>query len=201
MNRIERVADLVGDAGGQQCQGVAPFRLDGLLGLMAGLCGIVQDEGEARLGILVDRGGKHPEESGLGESDLDLSSQRVAGVDRVVEVPFEFRQEAFQGLSKGVLGRVPDQASGGLIEEHDLTLTVGDHDAVLDRLEQGLEKGALGLEAFHQRLEPLPVEPVQPGQDLIEEPRLRAGLPRHSHFLRQKYSTVRSVDTTVRMMA
>ena len=47
VQRIERVADLVGHTGGEQGQGLDAFAFDGLEGLLARLGGIVDDQGHA----------------------------------------------------------------------------------------------------------------------------------------------------------
>ena len=79
MQRVERVADFVRDAGRQKRQRMEPLALDGLKGLLPRFRRVVQDQGHARtaLGFPLHGGGIHPQEPGARIGDFDFVPGRL----------------------------------------------------------------------------------------------------------------------------
>ncbi len=198
VNRIEWIANLVGDTRRQKRQRVNALGFHHLTGLVMGLSDIVQHQGHACLWILFDGGSEHPKESGTRESDLDFASDRLLAVPRSERFPVELWNQPRQRLTQCIFDRVSNQPPGGLIEKDHPIFPVGHDDSVFNGLEQGFQERPLPLETLDKGLESLTVQPVEPGEDFVQKSRFRAAWRIQSHFLFRKYSSVRPVVARVR---
>ena len=157
---VERIADFMGDAGGQQRQRLDPLALDGLEGLLPRLGGVVQNQGHAGAagGFAIERRGVEPEEARARIMDLELMPHDALAA-RVVEpanlLPVQFGDEIGDGLAFDV-GLQAEQARDGLVEVEDAARLIHHQHAVLDGVEERFEEAALARQALHDGLQARP---------------------------------------------
>ena len=173
MEGVEGIADFMGDAGGEEGQGLNALALDGFDGLLAGFGGVVEDEGDAGAagGFAIERRGIEPEEARAGIVDLELvpDEARAAGlVEAANLLPVEFGDEVGDGLAFDI-GLQAEKAGDGLVEIEDAARLIDDEHAVFDGVEEGFEEAAFAREALHDGLQAGLVQPPDAGEDLVEE--------------------------------
>ena len=174
MEGVERIADLVGDTGGQKGQGLQSFTLDRLEGLLAGLGRVVQDEGDAGAALRsrVDRSRQDPQEARPRKADFEFvpgGVRAAAAIERGDLLPIEFGEKPRDGLSFGALGDQTEQAGDRLIAVGHTPLGIDDQHAVLDGVEERLEEVALSRQSLDHLLQVRRVEASEASEDLVEK--------------------------------
>ncbi len=174
VQRVERVADLVRDAGRQKGQGMKPFAFDGLEGLLPRFGGVVQNQGHARTapGLPVQGRGVKAQEAGTRIRNLKLIMRgpldaRRAG--RAHALPIQFGQEIGDGTPFDLFGRPIEQADHRLVKIDNPPGLIGHHHAVLDGIEESLQELALPRQALDDRLHTLGIQASDPAQDTIKK--------------------------------
>ena len=171
MEGVEGVADFVGDAGGQQGQGLNALALDGFDGLLPGFGGVMEDEGDAGAAgsFAVERRGVKPQEARAGIVDLELVPQNAPAAGMVEPanlVPLELRDEVRDGPALDV-GLQAEETRDGLVEVEDAPGLIDHQHAVLDGVEEGFEEAALARQTLDNRLQPGLVQTTNAGQHLV----------------------------------
>ncbi len=175
VERVQRVAEFVGDAGGEQGEGGQFLRLDGGGGLLAALGHVAQDQGHAgdQVTFLVDqRHDVETEEPVLGIKHLDLVADHLApfaAVGRPDPIPVQVAQVLGDRFATAGLGIEPEQPPGGGVGITDPSVGVDDQDTFLQGVEQGFEKPFLPREFQHHALQALRVDAVEAIDDLVEK--------------------------------
>jgi len=171
---VERVADLVGDAGGQEGQGLQPFALDRLEGLLAGLGRVVQDECDAGAALRsgIERSRQDPQKARSREADFEFvpgGVRAAAAIECGDLLPIEFGEEPRDRLSFGALGDQTEQAGDRLIAVGHPSLGIDDEHAVLDGVEERFEEVALPRQSLDHLLQVRRVEASEASEDLVEK--------------------------------
>ena len=170
---VEGIPDLMGDAGGQQCQRLDPLALDRLDGLLPGFGVVMQDERNpgAAGGFAIERGGVEPEEARAGVLDLKLMPYHPLP-SRVIELadlaPFELGNEIRNGLAFDV-GLQAEQARHRLVRVEDAARLIHHQDAVLDGIEERFEEGPFARQALNDCLQASLIQSSDARQHLVEE--------------------------------
>ena len=172
---IEGIADLMGDAGGQQCQRLNPLALDGFNGLLAGFGVVVEDEGHpgAAGRFAIQRGGVEPEEARARILDLKLVPHHALAA-RMVEpanlLPVEFGDEIRDRLAfrTGLQAQEPRYR---LVEVENAAGLIHDQEAIFDGVEERFKESPLAGQALHDCLQPSLVQPPDARQHLFQEAR------------------------------
>ena len=173
MEGVERIADLVGDTGGQKGQGLqsftrSPRRSVGGPGRVA-----CRTRATRRCPPqpCVDRSRQDRRKRGRGK--LTSSSCRVvraaAAIERGDLLPIEFGEKPRDGLSFGALGDQTEQAGDRLIAVGHTPLGIDDQHAVLDGVEERLEEVALSRQSLDHLLQVRRVEASEASEDLVEK--------------------------------
>jgi len=156
----------MGDTGSEKGEGVEALRLDGLLGGATGLCDIPQDDG-----VAYDAGGFRGTAPGAacgfggglvivvvqsdgGDVEIDeavlwVEDLHVAGDDRLglgKGGPVEAGDALGEGASHAIVAGEAEELAGGVVEEGDIAQGVGDDDALVDGVEDGLEEALFACE-------------------------------------------------------
>ena len=173
MQRVERVADLVRDTRGQQSQRFDPFALDRLKSLLPRLRGVVDDQHQAgAFAIAAQRRGVKPDKPLPWIKHLELLPQdaRAAGLLALHQPrPVEFRQVATDVFTFGLARLQADQVRDRLVEVENFSRLIDHQHAVLDRVEQSLEKAPLARQSLDDGLQALLVEPANAAQHAIQK--------------------------------
>jgi hypothetical protein len=171
VQRVERVADFMGDAGGEQGQRVEALRFEGLLGFLAG-GGEVADQhdpadgGGARF-LGLDGGEVEVEVAVFRVEDLEVARDRFARLGE--RGPVESGDAAGERGARGLIGIDSEEAAGGAVDEGDLAVFIEHDDAFVERLEDLLEETLLADQAVEQLSRLGRVDPVDAGEEFVEE--------------------------------
>ncbi|MCX6911071.1 MAG: hypothetical protein NTY01_23930 [Verrucomicrobia bacterium] len=167
VQRVERIADLVGDAGREERHRLVPLAGDGVGAFLARGGHVAEDEhGAAARGG--ERHGVQVQETRLRVEHLDLAAED-AGLAVAGGVPFQVRQVAPQRQAEGRLLRHTEQFRGGFVEIGDTPPGVSDDDALGERIEHRLEETLLARELAEVILHPIGIEPAQLSHQLLSE--------------------------------
>ena len=177
--RVEQVADLVRDAGGEQPHGLHPLGLDER-GLVLALARDVAEDGDdarsGALGPLLHRHGVHLEDAPLRAGHLDLARGELRPFALLAPrqaLPVHVGHVARHGASPHAGDLEAEQRLRGVVRVEEPTVRGHDHDALLDRLEDRLQQAALAHEVQELRLEVFGIQTIHPGNQLVEKSTLR----------------------------
>jgi hypothetical protein len=177
--RVERIADLVGDAGGEQPHGLHALGLDER-GLVLALARDVAEDGhDARagaLGPLLHRHGVHLQDAPLRAGDLDLARGELrpfAFLAPRQALPVHVGHVARDGAPPHAGDLEAEQRLRGVVRIEEPAVRGYDDDALLDRLEDRLQQPALAHEIQELRLEVFGIQTIHPGYQLVEKSTLR----------------------------
>ena len=163
VERVERIAQLVRDAGGQQRDGVDFLRLDRFAGLRAARGQVVEDEGEAhqRRVLVLQRDEIKIQVARLRIEDLQVAADHAALGENFG--PVEFLEMLRHGGAHR-LGRIdPEQPGDGVVEVADFSLRIDHHDPFLQGVEDRLEKALFLVEPLQISLQVALTRPGRSG--------------------------------------
>ena len=180
VERVERIADLMGHAGRQQRQGLDALAFDRLEGFLPGLGGVVQDEREpgTSLGIAIERRRVEADETGLRIGDLEFmpdNARAALDVQFAEPLPIQLRQELGDRFPVRAVRRKVEETHGALVEVEDPSGFIDHEDPVLDGVEEHLQERPLPRQPLQHGLHALRVQPPDPAEDAVKE----AGLGSH----------------------
>ncbi len=169
VERVERIAELVRDARGQQRHGIELLRLDRLARLVAPRGQVVENDGEAheRRVLVLQRDEIEIEIARLRVKHLEVAIDHAAlGQDGG---PVKFLQVLRNRRAHG-LGRVDaEQRGDGVVEVEDAAVRIDHDDAFLERIEDRLKKALFVVEPLQVSLQVARSYPVDPVKELIQE--------------------------------
>ena len=173
VQRVERIADFVRDAGREQRQRLDALAFDGLKCFLTRLGRVVQNQrhaGTAR-GFAVQRRGIEPEKARTRIMHFkfvahDALAARVVGFGN--HLPVQFRQNVRDVQILGVR-RQADEPRDGLVEINNAPGFVHHQHAILNGIEQCFEKAALAREPLDDRLQAFRVQPPDAAKHLVEK--------------------------------
>ena len=173
VQRVERIADFVRDAGGEQRERLHALAFNGFKGLLPRLGGIVQNERHPGTAgsLAVQRRGIEPQKSRAGIMHLkfvagDALAPRDVGFGNLF--PIHFGQPGGDVLSFDA-GLQTNQARHGLVEINDAALLIHHQHAVFNRVEQRFEKTALAREPLDDCLQTFRVQPPDAAKHFVKK--------------------------------
>ena len=173
VQRVQRIADLMRDAGGQERQRLHPFAFDGLKGFFPRLGRIVQDQrhaGTAR-GLAIQRRGIQPQKTRprIKHFKFMADDLRAAGVVGAGNFqPVHLRQKLMDVLLL-FAGLQTDEPRDRLVEIKHAALLVHHQHAILNGVEQGFEKTPLPGNPLDDRLQSFRVQPPDAAKHFVEK--------------------------------
>jgi hypothetical protein len=186
VQRIEGIADLVGEAASQEGQRMDPFGLDRLGGGLPGFGGITENQDESgtpgcgtieRSDVQSDQPGPRIFHFELG-AEHPVATGLIEGGDMG---PVQIGQVARDQLLFGGLRRNAQHAGGHEVDVHHAPLVVGDDDARVDGVEETLEELPLLGQPLHDALKTAGIEASEMPQGLVEEAGFDPIAPIQSH--------------------
>jgi hypothetical protein len=120
VERVERVADLVSDARGEESEGLDAFAFDGLKGFLPGFGRVVEDESEAgsAYGVAVERCGVQAEEARAREGDFEFVADHALaafGVHAEKLLPVQFGKKVPDVAALSFAGFDAEELGDGLV--------------------------------------------------------------------------------------
>ena len=171
---VERIANLVRHAGGEQGQRLNALALDRLVCALPGFGRVVQDQRQAAAAgcVAIQRRGIKIQETGPRILDFELvpchpRPARLIGPGQ--RGPIQLRQEPRDRLPFRRRMLQAQQTRDGLVEIDNAPRFIDDQHAVLDRVEQRLEQRALASQPLDHSLKALRVEAPKAAEDFVEK--------------------------------
>ena len=180
VQRVQRVADLVGDTGGEQRDRGKFFRFDGALGASARLRHVAQDDRHAcHDGVFLVGNGHdvETEEPLLRIEHFQFVRVHLAPfvlVRRPDFLPIEVAQITRQRLADGAFGINAEELTRRGIQIGDAPFGIGHNHAFLNRVEERFQKALLAGELEDHALQALGINPLDPTDQFIEKGRLHS---------------------------
>ena len=177
---VERVAKFVSHTGRQQCQCLDTLALNRLVGLFASLGGVMQNQRHsgAALCVAVERRSVKPDESFPGVVQLELPPHHTPAafvIRRLQGGPVKFgKQPRHRLIHRRILLKTGQSGRRG-VEISNVPVRVGDHYAVLDRVEQRFQKRPIPDKPLNKRLQVFRVEGIDAPENLFNETGLGRG--------------------------
>jgi hypothetical protein len=173
MESVERVADLVGDAGCEQGQGLDSFAFDGFEGLLAGFSGVVKNQCNTRAagGLAVQWSGVKAQKTGPRIMDFEFVPHNPLATCLVKAsdfFPLELWNKIRDRLTLDVWLEA-EKTGSGLVGIKNPASFIDDQYAVLNDVEERLKKRAFASQPLNDSLQAFRVEPVDTSEDLVEE--------------------------------
>ena len=177
---VERIANLVRDAGGEEGEGVEFFGLEIFFGGAARFGEVAHEHDGAEMAggafDIFDDGGKiEVEEAVLGVEDFEVAGDGGGVVASGEGVPVQSPHELGERLTGSGLGIETKEAGGGGVEEGDLAVGGENEDAFAEGFEDGLEEAFVAEEAIDEGLDLLGGQAVEAGKKFVDEGRLHTG--------------------------
>ena len=173
MQRVERIADFMRDAGGEQRERLYALAFNGLECFLPRFGGVVQNKGNPGTagGFAIERRGIEPEKTRTGI--VDFKSYRVT------RAPPGHRRRArnfsspppakiSEGLTLDIRLQT-DEPGDGLIEIDDPPLFIRHQHPVLDGVKQGFEKAAFAGQPLDHGLQTFCVQPADAAKHFIKK--------------------------------
>src|SRR5437899_9531040 len=170
---IERIPDLMGDAGRQQGQSLNPLALDRFEGPLPGFGSIVQNQRHSGTAgsLAIQRRSIKPQKARAREMNFEFVAHHALSAFSI-ETSYFFPSQ----LGNEISDRLPldirlqtEQARDRLIEIENSPGFIHHQNAILDSIEEGLQKAALARELLHDVLQSFGIQPSDTPQNLIQE--------------------------------
>ena len=186
VQRIEGIADLVGQAAGQEGQRMNPFGLDRLRSGLPSFGGIIEHEDESRTPRrrTVEGSDVQADQPMPGVFHLELGpkhSVATGSVEGGDVGPVQIGQVTRDRFLLGGLRRDAQHAGGHEVEVHHASLVVGDDDSRVDGVKEALEELPLLGQPLHDTLKTARIEASEMPQGLVEEAGFDPVAPIQSH--------------------
>ena len=173
--RIERVADLVGHAGGEELQGGDAFAFERFLRLAVTLGEIAHDQRVTGVlavsGFVVVLGEEgndvEIEDAVGGMENLDIAGDDVAALGQFF--PAQAADVFGERSSEGGGGIESEEHAGGIVHVDDRSGGVGDDDTFADGVEDGLEEALVTGQFDKEGFDFLRLDAAEAGEDFVEE--------------------------------
>ena len=170
---VQRIAEFMRNAGGEQRQRLDTFALDGIEGLLPRFGGIMQNQRNTRAArrLAIQRRGVEPEKSRARILHLEFVAD-----DMLAALAVELGNFSPVEIGQNVRDRFafrarlqPDEPRDGFVEVEDAPAFIHDEHAVLDGVEERFKKGAFAREPLDDGLQTLVVEPPDAVENFVEE--------------------------------
>ena len=176
VQRIERIADFVGHAGGEQGQRVEPLGLDRLRLVLSVARDVAKDDHGAALAGRFgrERNDIEIQEPVLGVGDLDFAAHEprpLLLVQLQHAIPLDLAQMPLDRIARDRVGREPQQFARRAVRVRDPAVVIEYDQPFAHRVENRLEQSLLVREMQEMRLQTARVNAIQPFNELVQKGR------------------------------